>query len=96
MASELVGVPGLEPGTSSLSGCRRSGSDNGLATVSWAYVRSVRFSYRAVSCAYTHGLRHSRAVVGPTLGPGTQLWGAGVPRAGAGKILPRAAWAVRG
>jgi hypothetical protein len=42
-----------------------------------------------VSCAYTRAPRRSRAVVGPTLGPGAQLWGAGFPRAGAGKILPR-------
>jgi hypothetical protein len=67
----LVGVPGLEPGTSSLSGCRRSGSDNSLASVSWAYVRIARFSYLAMSCACTRGPRRSRATVGPTLGPGT-------------------------
>jgi hypothetical protein len=71
MASELVGVPGLEPGTSSLSGCRRSGSDSGFGVVSWAYARSARFSYLAMSCAYTRAPWRSRATVGPTLGPGT-------------------------
>jgi hypothetical protein len=71
MASELVGVPGLEPGTSSLSGCRRSGSDSGFAVVTWAYARSARFSYLAMSCAYTRAPWRSRATVGPTLGPGT-------------------------
>jgi hypothetical protein len=77
----------LEPAAASLSGCRRSGLDSGCTVVSWAYVRSARFSYLVVSCAYTRGPRRSRANVGPTLGPGTQLWGAGFPRAGAGKIL---------
>jgi hypothetical protein len=33
MAFDLVGLPGLEPGTSSLSGCRRSGSDSGFGVV---------------------------------------------------------------
>jgi len=66
-----VGVPGLEPGTSSLSGCRRSGSGSGFAIVSWAYARSARFSYLAMSCAYTRAPWRSRATVGPTLGPGT-------------------------
>ena len=79
MASELVGVPGLEPGTSSLSGCRHSGSDSGFTVVSWAYARSARFSYLAMSCAYTRAPWRSRADVGPTLGPRTQLWGAGFP-----------------
>jgi hypothetical protein len=71
MASELVGVPGLEPETSSLSGCRRSGSNSGFAIVSWAYARSARFSYLAMSCACTRAPWRSRATVGPTLGPGT-------------------------
>jgi hypothetical protein len=71
MASELVGVPGLEPGTSSLSGCRRSGSASGFDVVSWAYARSARFSYLAMSCAYTRAPWRTRATVGPTLGPGT-------------------------
>ena len=66
-----VGVPGLEPGTSSLSGCRRSGSNSGFAIVSWAYARSARFSYPAMPCAYTRAPWRSRATVGPTLGPGT-------------------------
>jgi hypothetical protein len=66
-----VGVPGLEPGTSSLSGCRRSGSDSGFAVVTWAYAPSARFGYLAMSCACTCGPRRSRATVGPTLGPGT-------------------------
>jgi hypothetical protein len=67
-----VGIPGLEPGTSSLSGCRRSGSDNGFTVVSWAYGRTARFSCLAVSCAYTRGPWRSRAVVGPALGPGAR------------------------
>jgi hypothetical protein len=47
--------------------------------VSWAYARSARFSYLVVSCAYTRTPRRSRADVGPTLGPGTQLWVLGSP-----------------
>jgi hypothetical protein len=69
MASELVGVRGLEPRTSSLSGCRRFGSDSSFAALSWAYATNVRFSYLAMSCAYARGPRRSRAVVGPSLGP---------------------------
>jgi hypothetical protein len=48
MPSGLVGVPGLEPGTSSLSGCRSSGSDGSFTVVSWAYGRTAPFSYLAV------------------------------------------------
>jgi hypothetical protein len=44
--------------------------DNGFTVVSWAYGRTARFSYLAVSCAYTHGPWRSRAVVGRALGPG--------------------------
>ena len=65
------GVRGLEPRTSSLSGCRRSGSDSGFGVVNWAYARSARFSYLAMSCAYTRAPWRSRATVGPALGPGT-------------------------
>ena len=52
-------------------GCRRSGSDSEFAVVSWAYARSARFSYLAMSCAYTRAPWRTRATVGPTLGPGT-------------------------
>ena len=43
-----------------------------FAVVSWAYGRTARFSYLAVSCAYTRGPWRSRAVVGPALGPGAR------------------------
>ena len=59
------------PETASLSGCRRSGSDSGFGVVSWVYVRSERFSYLAMSCAYTRAPWRSRATVVPTLGPET-------------------------
>ena len=62
----------LKPWTSSLSGCRRSGSDNGFTVVSWAYGCTARVSCLAVSCAYTRGPWRSRAVVGPALGPGAR------------------------
>jgi hypothetical protein len=56
--------------TSSLSGCRRSGSDSCFAVVSWTYARSARFSHPVVSCADTRDPWRSRAVVGPALGLG--------------------------
>jgi hypothetical protein len=37
MASDLVGRTGFEPVTSSVSGCRHSALDSGLAAVTWAY-----------------------------------------------------------
>jgi hypothetical protein len=41
--------------------------------LSWVYGRTTRFSYLAVSFAYTRGPWRSRAVVGPALGPGALL-----------------------
>jgi hypothetical protein len=41
--------------------------------VSWAYGRGARFSYLAVSCAYTRDPWRSRAVIGPALEPGALL-----------------------
>jgi hypothetical protein len=54
--------------TSSVSGCRHYGSGCIVAGVTWAYACCALVGYLAVSCIYTYGPRHSRAVVGPSLG----------------------------
>src|ERR1700693_4193921 len=68
MAFDLVGLPGLEPGTSSLSECRPSGFSRDIDVVTWAYARWASSGYLVVSCAYPRHPQRSRAVVGPSLG----------------------------
>lgn len=46
-----MAVRRLEPWTFSLSGCRRYVPDSGFDVVTWAYARSSRFSYFAVSAS---------------------------------------------
>jgi hypothetical protein len=60
-----VGLPGLEPGTSSLSGCRRPGSGNGIDPCDLVLGRSVALS----TVLHCHALTH---VFLDALGP---LWG---------------------
>jgi hypothetical protein len=74
-----VGVPGLEPGTSSLSECRHFSSGSGLMAVTWAYAYSALITLPAVSCGYPRRPQRSRAVVGPSLGPVPWI---SAPRAG--------------
>ncbi len=91
----VVGLPGLEPGTSSLSEWRHSGPGTVLAAVNWAYAAGCFSCYVVVSCVYPHGPQRPRAAVGPSLGlrnmprdrPHSHGHG---PAAGPGRLRPEA------
>jgi hypothetical protein len=68
MKEWLVGLPGLEPGTSSLSECRHPGSRSRLIAMTWAYAREHSAGCLAVCCVYPRSPKRSRAAVGPPLG----------------------------
>jgi hypothetical protein len=68
ISKKVVGRTGFEPVTSSVSECRHSATSRDFSVMTWAYARWRSSGYLAVSCAYPRSPRHSRAVVGPSLG----------------------------